>query len=294
MNKKGAGVVVGVLDTGVEYTHLGLVNNIWTRPSNLTPYHDQDLGTVDDIHGYNAAANDGDPADENGHGTAAAGIIGGHCEQGSGVCGVSPQVEIMPLKFINAGGFGYLSDAVEAINYAIERKRAGVNLHVINVGWNLPQRSRALEDVIRAAYASGILFVVSSGSDGSDNDASPRYPASYAIGNILSVAATDRNDALAQFSNYGADSIQVAAPGEDILTTALGNEYQLRSDTAMAAAIVSGVAALALCAHPDDSVDQLRSRLIESVERVPGLRGKVSTGGRINAMKAVITQASLK
>ena len=135
---------------------------------------------------------------------------------------------------------------MEAINYAINRKRAGVNLRLINVSWDLAEPSRALADVIRAAYDAGILFVVSSGSAGTDNDASPRYPASYRIGNIISVAATDRSDALAQFSNYGMKSVQFAAPGEDILTTALGNEYQLRSGTAMAASIVTGVAVLAL------------------------------------------------
>jgi len=287
--KGSSGIVVGVLDSGVEYTHVGLIDNIWTRPPEMMPYHDQDLGSIDDVHGYNAVANDGDPIDENGHGTAAAGIIGAHCENGSRICGVSPQVAIMPLKFINAGGFGYVGDAVEAINYAINRKRSGVNLRVINVGWELAERSRALEDIIRAANRAGVFFVVSSGSTGTDNDASPRYPASYRIGNIISVAATNRIDALAHFSNYGVESVQLAAPGEDILTTALGNEYQLRSGTAMAASTVAGVATLALSAHPDASVDQLRSLLLESVDKLPGLRGKVSTGGRINAMKAVAT-----
>ena len=255
----------------------------------MKPYHDQDLGTVDDVHGYNAVANDGDPTDDNGHGTAAAGIIGAHCGNGPRICGVSPQVAIMPLKFINAGGFGYVGDAVEAINYAINRKRAGVNLRLINVSWDLAEPSRALADVIRAAHDVGILFVVSSGSAGTDNDTSPRYPASYRIGNIITVAATNKSDALAQFSNYGAQSVQIAAPGEDILTTTLGNEYQLRSSTAMAASIVTGVAALALATHPDVSIDQLRSLLLESVDKLPGLRGKVSAGGRINASKAVAT-----
>lgn len=285
-NNKGRGFVIGLLDTGVEYTHPGLVNNIWTRPPHLSPYHDSDLGTIDDVHGYNAAGNDGDPADENGHGTAAAGIIVGRCENGSEDCSVSPQVEILPLKFINAGGFGYMSDAVKAINYAIERKRAGVNLRVINVGWDLAEPSRALEDVIRAAYAVGILFVVSSGSDGTNNDARPRYPASFRLGNILSVAASNRNDTLAYFSNYGANSVQIAAPGEDILTTALGNEYQLRSDTTMATAVVTGVAALVLSSQSGLSVDQLRSLLIKSADNIAELRAKVSTSGRINARKA--------
>ena len=292
--KGSSGIVVGVLDSGVEYTHIGLSNNIWTRPPEMMPYHDQDLGTIDEVHGYNAVANDGDPTDENGHGTAAAGIIGAHCGNGPPVCGVSPQVAIMPLKFINAGGFGYVGDAVEAINYAINRKRAGINLRLINVGWDLAEPSLALADVIRAAYDVGILFVVSSGSAGTDNDASPRYPASYRIGNIISVAATNRSDALAQFSNYGMESVQIAAPGEDILTTALGNDYQLRSGTPTAASIVTGVAALALSSHPDVSVDQLRSFLLESVDKLPGLRGKVSAGGRINAMKAVTRSAAIR
>jgi thermitase len=280
-------IVVAVLDSGVEYTHVDLVNNIWTRPAEMLPYHDRDLGTIDDVHGYDAVANDGDPLDENGHGTACAGIIGAECENNIGICGVNWKVQIMPLKFINAGGFGYVADAIEAINYAIERKRAGVNLRVINVSWELAERSRALEDIISKANEAGILFVVSSGSAGTNNDANPRFPASFGIGNIISVAATNRSDALAQFSNYGAQSVHIAAPGVDILTTVLGNEYQVRSGTSMAAAIVSGVAALVLAQHPDVSVDQLRSLLIESVDKPRGLRDKVATGGRINAAMAV-------
>jgi len=281
------GIVVGVLDSGVEYTHVGLVNNIWTRPSGMMPYHDQDLGTIDDVHGYNAVANDGDPLDANGHGTACAGIVGGYFETRSGSCGVNQHVAIMPLKFVNAGGFGSTADAIEAINYAIERRRAGVNLRVINVSWELGERSRALEETIRAAYAAGILFVVSSGSDGANNDGRPRYPANYTIGNVISVAATNKSDVLAQFSNYSAGSVHLAAPGEAVLTTALGNEYELHSGTAMAASFVSGVAALALSVHPNASVDQLRALLLEAVDNLPALQGKVSTGGRINALRAV-------
>jgi thermitase len=275
-----------VLDSGVEYTHVDLVNNIWTRPATMAPYRDQDLGTVDDVHGYNAVANDGDPTDDNGHGTFCAGIIGAECGNNAGVCGVNWKVQIMPLKFTNAGGLGYVADAVEAINYAINRKHAGVNLRVINASWGLSQPSQALEDVIRKAYEAGILFVAPGGSTSSDNDTSQRYPAGYSLGNIISVAATDRSDALAQFSNYGAKSVHLAAPGKDILTTALGNDYEQHSGTSMAAAFVAGVAALALSARPGLSVDELRLLLLRSVDTVPGLRGKVSTGGRINAAKA--------
>jgi subtilisin family serine protease len=279
-------IVVAVLDSGVEYTHVDLVNNIWTRPATMAPYHDPDLGTVDDVHGYNAVANDGDPLDDNGHGTFCAGIIGAECVNNAGVCGVNWKTQIMPLKFMNAGGFGYVADAVEAINYAIERKRAGVNLRVINASWGLGQPSRALEDIIRKAHDAGILFVAASGSSSSDNDTSQRYPAAYGVGNIISVAATDQRDALAQFSNYGAKSVHLAAPGKDILTTTLGNDYEQHSGTSMATAFVSGVAALALSAQPGLSVEELRSLLLRSVDTVPGLRDKVSTGGRINADKA--------
>jgi thermitase len=285
--KGSSEIVVAVLDTGVEYTHVDLANNIWTRPAAVPPYRDQDLGTIDDVLGYDAVANDADPTDENGHGTFVAGLIGAECGNNVGLCGVNWKIQIMPLRFMNAGGFGYVADAVEAINYAIDRKRAGVNLRVINVSWGLSQPSRALEDVIRKAYEAGILFVVASGSTSTNNDTSPRYPAGYSLGNIISVAATDRSGALAQFSNYGARSVHLAAPGQDILTTTLGNDYGQHSGTSMAAPMVTGVAALALSTRPDLSVDELRSLLLRSVDPLRGLRGKVSTGGRINAAKAL-------
>lgn len=280
-------IVVAVLDSGVEYTHADLANNIWTRPADMKPYQDRDLGTIDDIHGYNAVANDGDPLDENGHGTYCAGIIGAECGNNVGICGLNWKTQIMSLKFINAGGFGNVADAVEAINYALDRKNAGVNLRVINASWGLPEPSRALEDMIRKANQAGILFVVASGSTSTDNDATPRYPAGYSLGNIVSVAATDNSGALAQFSNYGARSVSVAAPGKDILTTALGNDYKECSGTSMAAAVVTGVAALSLSKHPNLSVDQLRSLLFKSVDRLAVLRDKRVIAGRINASKAV-------
>ena len=258
----------------------------------MKPYQDRDLGTIDDIHGYNAVANDGDPLDENGHGTYCAGIIGAECGNNLGICGLNWKIQIMSLKFINAGGFGNVADAVEALNYALDRKSAGVNLRVINASWGLTEHSRALEDMIRKTNQAGILFVAASGSTSRDNDATPRYPASYNIGNIISVAATDKSGALAQFSNYGAKSVHLAAPGKNILTTALGNDYKECSGTSMAAAVLTGVAALALSNHPNHSVDQLRSQLLRSVDKLPDLQGKVTTGGRINASKAVAAPGS--
>ena len=157
---KGSGeIVVAVLDSGVDYTHPDLVNNMWRRPAKVAPYQDRDLGTIDDDHGYNAIANDGDPMDDNGHGTDCAGVIGAECGNNLGVCGVNWKIAIMPLRFMNGAGFGTVADAIEAINYAIERKQAGVNLRIINASWGLSQRSRALEDAIRKTNEVGILLV---------------------------------------------------------------------------------------------------------------------------------------
>jgi subtilisin family serine protease len=278
-------VVVAVLDSGIEYTHIDLSSNIWTRPDSLAPYHDPDLGTIDDVHGYNAIANDGNPLDDNGHGTACAGLIGADCGNSAGICGVNWHVQILPLRFINAGGFGSLADALAAINYAIDRKRSGVNLRVINASWELSAQSRALEEVVRKAYDVGILFVVSAGDSHTDIDVNPHYPQS--LRDVISVAASNNADQLTASSNYGARSVQLAAPGEKVVTTVLGNDYAELSGSSFAAAIVSGVAALALSARPNLSVDELRAVLIDSADAHPELRQKVSTGGRINAAKAV-------
>ncbi len=279
-------IVVAVLDSGVEYTHVDLKNNLWTRPANLPPYQDRDLGTIDDVHGYNALTNDGDPMDDNGHGTSCAGIIGAECGNSTGICGVNWHIKIMPLKFVNAGGFGTVADALEAINYVIDRKRAGVDLRIINASWGLKERSHALADAIRAADGVGILFVAASGAANADGSAVSHYPAGYKLENLISVAAVGRDGALASFSNYGNDA-DIAAPGEQVLTTTLGNEYGRPSGTSMAASVVSGVAALALAAHPELSVGQLRALLLGSVDRKPALRGKVFTEGIINAARAV-------
>jgi thermitase len=280
-------VVVAVIDSGVDYTHPDLVNNIWTRPEIIKAYEDEDLGAVDDQHGFNLVDDDGDPMDENGHGTHCAGIIGAEGGNGIGIAGVNWNVKIMPLRFMDGDGAGTTKDAIEAINYVIDRKRAGVNVRIISASWGSNTRSRALEDVIRKAYDEGILFVAAAGNASSDNDETPHYPSSYNLGNIVSVAATSRNDQLASFSNYGARSVHVAAPGEEILSTWLEHGFTEKKGTSMATPFVAGVAALILSQNPKMSVDDLRARLLKSVDPVPSLKGKVSSGGRINAAKAV-------
>ncbi len=280
-------VVVAVLDSGVDYTHPDLVNNMWVRPADVSRYSDDELGTVDDAHGFNAIDDNGDPMDENGHGTHCAGIIGAEGDNSEGIAGINWKVEIMPLKFMNASGSGTTKDAIKAINYVIDRKRAGVNVRVINASWGSTMKSKALEDAIRKAGDEGILFIAASGNSSADSDRNPHYPAGYNLPNVISVAALNRNDELASFSNYGAKSVHLAAPGAEILSTWLGGTFEEHSGTSMATPEVVGVAALVLSVDPDLSVKELRERLLDSVDPLPALKGKTVTGGRINAARAV-------
>ena len=280
-------VVIAVLDSGVDYTHLDLAGNMWTRPAALAPYTDAQLGAINDTHGFDAADRDGDPMDDNGHGTHCAGIIGAEGNNGVGITGVNWNVQIMPLRFMSRGGFGTTRAAIEAINYVIERKQAGVNVRVISASWGSTQRSRALEDAIRRAGDEGILFIAASGNSSADADRSPHYPASYDLPNVISVAALNRRDELASFSNYGARRVHIAAPGAEILSTWLGNQFEEHSGTSMATPVVSGVAALVLAVEPNLSVRELRERLLSSVDSLDSLNGRVASGGRINAARAV-------
>lgn len=280
-------VVVAVLDSGVDYKHEDLRTNMWVRPSEMVPYHDNDLGTIDDLNGFNAIDSASDPMDENGHGTHCAGIIGAEGENGIGIAGVNWKVQIMPLKFMNAGGFGTTKDAIEAINYVIDRKKAGVNVRIISASWGSTQKSRALEDAIRKAYENDILFVAAAGNASVNNDRNPHFPSSYNVPNVISVAALDRHDQLAKFSNYGPKSVAIAAPGVEILSTWLGNQYEEKSGTSMATPVISGVAALILSKNPNMSVDDLRKRLMDSTDPIVALKGKTVSEGRINAEKAL-------
>jgi thermitase len=280
-------IVVAVIDTGVDYTHQDLHNNIWTRPAGLAPYEDLDLGEFDDLHGFDAADNDGDPMDDNGHGTHCAGIIGAEGDNNDGIAGVNWKVEIMPLKFLSRNGSGTTKDAIECINYVVARKKAGVNVRIISASWGSTARSRALGDAIKRAGDEGILFVAAAGNSSTNNDQRPHYPSNYDLPNVVSVAALTRTDALARFSNYGAKTVHIGAPGAEIMSTWPNNLYEEHSGTSMATPVVSGVAALILSVNPDLSVTDLRRRLLDSVDKIPTLDGKVSSGGRVNAARAV-------
>ena len=280
-------VVVAVLDSGVDYTHPDLAGNMWHRPADLEMYFDPQLGVLDDTEGFSALAEERDPMDENGHGTHCAGIVGTEGDNNLGITGVNWRVEVMPLKFMGRGGFGTTKDAIEAINYVIARKKDGVNVRVISASWGSTARSKALEDVIRKAGEADILFVAAAGNDAANHDKRPHYPSGYNLPNVIAVAALDRKDELASFSNYGAKSVHVAAPGKEILSTWLGGAYEEHSGTSMATPFVAGVAGLVLSVEPNLSVKELRGRLLGTVDKLDSLQGKVVTGGRVNAARAV-------
>ncbi|MBA2379517.1 MAG: S8 family serine peptidase [Blastocatellia bacterium] len=285
---QGSGdVVVAVLDTGVDYTHPDLVTNMWIRPENLPQYFDAELGTFNDRYGFNAVDNAADPMDDNGHGTHCAGVIGAEGNNEQGIAGINWDVQIMPLKFLGRGGFGTTKNAIEAINYAVDRKKKGVNVRVISASWGSTQYSKALESAIKAAGDEGIMFIAAAGNASTDNDRRPHYPSNYDLPNVISVGALDNNDLLASFSNFGAKTVHVAAPGKQIVSTWLKGAYREASGTSMATPHVAGIAALILANEPDISVADLRKRLIASSDVLDILNGKIVSGGRVNAAKAL-------
>jgi subtilisin family serine protease len=251
-------VVVAVVDSGVDYTHPDLAANLWTNPGEIAGngIDDDGNGFIDDVHGYDFTGfdeglADADPMDEFRHGTHVAGIIGATGNNGVGVTGVTWDTSIMALKFLDADNTGNRSDAIRAIRYATMMcTDYDVNVHVINGSWGATGGYDAeLYQAIQESGDAGILFVAAAGNGnalgyGVDNDAQAFYPAGYDLSNVISVAASDSYDDLAQFSNYGATSVDIAAPGVSILSTEPEATYHMRSGTSMAAPFVSGTAAL--------------------------------------------------
>jgi subtilisin family serine protease len=272
-------LLVGILDTGAQLDHPDLAPNLWTNPGEV-PGNGQDddgNGWVDDVHGYDFLNHDGDPSDDNGHGTHTAGTLAAAGDNGIGVTGVVWRARLVVLKFLGAGGTGPTSAAVEAIDYSI---RLGVRL--TNNSWGGALYSRALEEAIDRAQAAGQLFVAAAGNARTNTDDSPQYPAALPQDCIVSVAATDAADQLAAFSNYGSTSVDLAAPGVDVLSTFTRGTYQYLSGTSMAAPHVTGAAAFLLGRFPGMSAEDVKARLLGLVDPLVGLAGRCVSGGRLN------------
>ena len=273
-------IVVAVIDTGIDYTHPDLKENLWVNQKEIKGNNldDDGNGYVDDVHGWNAAADTGDPMDGHSHGTHCAGTIGARHDNGIGVAGVMGEVSLMAVKFLTDEGSGSLEDAIEAIDYATK-----MNVDVMSNSWGGASSSQALEDAIKVASERGILFVAAAGNSGTNNDTTPNYPANLRIDNVISVAAHTHGDSLADFSSFGKNTVHVAAPGNNILSTTTGNTYKVYSGTSMATPHVAGVLGLYLSQVGRQDVGALRERLMATTVPSGAYRKSIMSGGRVDA-----------
>jgi subtilisin family serine protease len=294
-------VIVAVIDTGIRATHEDLAANLWINPGESGPdilgldkrfngIDDDGDGYIDDVNGINAILGLGAPIDDHGHGTHVSGTIGAVGNNGVGVVGVAWHVQIMALKFLDALANGDVSDAIECIEYA-RVKRA----NIINASWGwYGFDSQALRDSIQTAGNAGIIFVAACGNSAINNDVNPLNPASYNLDNIIAVAATTWADQLADWSSYGATTVDLGAPGEIILSCSHLSDfsYKYLSGTSMAAPHVVGACALVWSRFPSDNYHQIINRILSTTDPLPGLAGKCATGGRLNLQKALLSTSS--
>jgi subtilisin family serine protease len=288
MSTSDPGQIIAIIDSGVDLDHPDLDDRIWVNtgeiPGNGT---DDDInGYIDDVNGWDTVDGDADPNDELGHGTAVAGTAAAS-SNGVGVVGVAPDATIMPIRVCNPGC--PVAAIVEGIKYAIDNGATIINL---SLGLQTTFLDPALEDAVAAANDAGVLVVAAAGNNDMNNDISPFYPANIDLPNVISVAATDRNDALATFSsgasNYGATTVDLAAPGKDIVTSVIGGWAEV-SGTSFAAPMVAGTAALILSLRPTATPAQIIDALLGTVDELPGLTTKTLSGGRLNAHSAVLS-----
>jgi subtilisin family serine protease len=281
-------VVVAVTDSGVDYTHPDLAANIWTNPGGVG-------GCPAGTHGWNVIADTCDPMDDEtpfgGHGTHVAGIIGAVGDNGIGVTGVNQRTTILPVKWLDSQGNGATSDLIEALQRVLEAKQAGVNVRVVNDSATFvgTAPSQALADQIDLLGANGILFVTAAGNTAEDNDdpTKRRYPCGYGLATEICVTASDQQDRLARFANYGDETVDLAAPGVNIYSTLRGGRYGFISGGSMAAPQVAGAAALIL-AQQNLTVGALKDAILTNVDPLPSLAGLVRTGGRLDICKALV------
>ena len=277
-------LIVSIIDTGIDDNHPDLTGNIWTNTGEIPSNGEDDDGNgyIDDIYGYDFANNDGDPDDDHDHGTHVAGIVGAQGNNAVGISGVAWTTKLMGVKFMNAGGDGSVADAISSINYSVANGAS-----VINASWKIVGFSQSLSNAIQNARDQGVLFVASAGNDASNNDVSPVYPASYDLDNIVSVASHTRYNTLSSFSNYGASSVDLAAPGSDILSTLPSSTYGSLSGTSMAAPYVTGAAALYLAANPGRQPSQIRGMLVQTADLGTAYAGITASGGRLNVNRLI-------
>jgi subtilisin family serine protease len=292
--------VVALVDSGVQYTHPDLAANIWSAPTDFTVT----IGGVPitcpaGSHGFDAITNTCDPMDDAGHGTHVAGTLGAVGNNGVGVTGMEWTASIMTARFWGAdhpGGVATkgntVAQAINAIEFVIQAKAffadsGGADVRIINNSWAFNGGSQALLDEINRANDNDLLFVVAAANQSKNLDVNPVYPAAYSVPNIISVAATDNRDNLATFSDYGATTVHLGAPGVNVFSTYEPNTYIAANGTSFSAPHVSGAAALVLSVCALDTA-ALKATLLSTVDPLPSLAGVTITGGRLNAYQALV------
>ncbi len=297
-------IVVGVLDSGIDWTHPDLIDNIWQNegedtdgdgvlvqingewvmdPDDMNGIDDDGNGYVDDFIGWDFVNDDNNPDDLNDHGTHVAGTIAASGNNGLGVVGVSHQVKIMPLRFLNSDGVGAVSDAVKGLNYSM-----GKGVYLTNNSWGSTGMSESLRLAIEQAAEANQLFIAAAGNNALDNDIIPNYPSSFDLDNIIAVAAINSSDQLAGFSNYGATSVDIAAPGVAIFSTLPNNSYGGANGTSMATPHVSGAAILLWSQDLNASYTKVKEAILNSTDAAGTLSGVVATNGRLNVYQALL------
>ncbi len=291
-------VYVGVIDEGIQHTHPDLDENVWVNPYDAVDGKDNDgNGYVDDVRGWDFANGDnsiydgGSSGNLDDHGTHVAGTIGAESNN-TGVVGVNWNVTLISGKFLGRNG-GTTANAVKAVDYFTDlKKRHGLNIVATNNSWGGGGYSQALYEAIERSNEAGILFIAAAGNgdkrgNGINNDATPHYPANYANANIISVAALASNGAKTTWSNYGATSVDIGAPGGGIYSTLAANTYGSYSGTSMATPHVAGAAALYASAKPGATAAQIKAAILGSAAETASLKGITVTGGRLDASAAL-------
>ena len=294
-------IVVAVIDTGLDVNHPDLKNNLWVnkgetgldsrgRDKRFNGLDDDANGFVDDVNGYNFVSNNADLADNHGHGTHIAGIVGAEGGNGIGISGVAPRVSIMVLKYYDpkARGNDNLRNTIRSIQYAVKMKA-----HIINYSGGGTDYSEEEYQAVKMARDAGVLFVAAAGNERSNSDTHRYYPADYPLDNIVSVTAIDPKGEVLASSNYGIDTVHLAAPGEGIFSTLPGGRYGLMTGTSQATAFVSGVAALLKASNSELNYQRVRKQILATADEMPGLRAKTKTSGKLNSWAALAIQPSM-
>jgi subtilisin family serine protease len=312
-----ATTIVAILDSGVDYNHPDLAANMWKNPNEVAGNNidDDRNGVIDDIFGFNALANTGNPMDDFGHGTVVAGLVGAVGDNNIGMAGVNWAVKLMAVKVMDANGNVSIANEIRGITYVMKQKMAGQNIVAANCSFGRFGFSQQESDALTQLAATGITIVAAAGNLGNDNDVRPVYPANYGIDGLIAVAASDQNDDLTSFSDFGVNTVDLAAPGVGILSTRAAQSngfYQPYSansgsnptnytvtfngftineafvdGTSCSAAFVSGAAGLLRSLKPAASIVQVKNAILDGVDRSSGLAGRVLSGGRLNLSNSV-------